>query len=236
LPVISAVGHETDFTIADFVADVRAATPSHAAEIAVPDQEEVRRRLARDARGLRVALTRWFERLALRLDRLRHSRALRKPDEKIARARLDLDRAADRLRAGLLAPVDRRRARLRLAERRLLRLHPALRLESSRGEVGRFRGRLASSMLARLTRARERRVVAEARLDALSPLKVLDRGYSIVRHETTGRIVRLASEAQSGDGLDLIVARGRLRVRVESSDEAAGPTGARASDEETRRA
>ncbi len=227
LPVISAVGHEVDFTIADFVADARAATPSHAAEMAVPDQEEVRRRLTRDARGLRLGLSRRVEHARLRLERLRHSRALRRPEEKIERARLDLDRLADRMRAALLSPIERRRQRLRGVETRLQREHPSLAIAAARARLIGARGGLEKRVEEAIRAASQRRALAEARLSALSPLKVLDRGYSIVRHRDGGPIVRLASEAGSGDGLEVTLARGRLLVRVEESEIAAGSTGSR---------
>lgn len=225
LPVISAVGHEVDFTICDFVADLRAATPTHAAEMAVPDQEEIRRRLARDGRGLRLGLARRLEQARHRFDRARLGRGLRLPEELIRRGRLDLDRASDRLRAALAAPTDRSRQRLLGLERRLAQLHPTGAVSRARAGVSQLAASLERRVDERVRRAHARTDLAAARLEALSPMRVLGRGYSIVRRTEDRGIVRLASDARTGDGLEVTLAQGRLQCRVESSELHAGPTG-----------
>lgn len=187
LPIVSGVGHETDFTITDFVADVRAATPTAAAAAASPDREALleavaayRRRLARD-------LQRIVERNTQRLDRL--SRRLLTPSERIARYRDSLASALRRLRRALPGLAQANRENRRLAER--------LRAAVVRNQ-------------------RQRALRLEALRDALShldPTKVLARGYSIVR-DADGQVRRSSAGLASGQALDITFAEGGAKVEV----------------------
>ena len=170
IPTISAVGHEIDVTIADFVADRRALTPSEAAEIVLPKLED----LIETLDGLRGRLG---AALRARLD--------------LARERLRRLRASYAFRA----PLDR----IRLHEQRLDELGSAATLAIRR----------------RLESCRERLATAAGRLGALSPLRVLERGYSITRRLDDGRVVRRASQVNPGQPIESILHEGRLVSRVE---------------------
>ncbi len=218
VPVISAVGHEIDFTICDFTADARAATPTHAAEMATPDMEEVLQGLNRDRRLLRQGLRRALDGARLRVQRAGMSGGLRRPEDLLRTGRLDLDRLADRLRVSLSGRSDRGRVRYARLERRLLRADPTARLAALRKHVA-DRGRAsAQSTEETLRRARGRVALASARLNALGPEQVLARGYGIVVRAADGAILRSASGVATGEEVRVRLHRGRLECRVERSE------------------
>ncbi len=218
LPVVSGVGHETDFTICDFAADVRAATPSNAAELAVPDRAEVARMLAREARRAGLAAARILDRAGARLLRARHARGLRRPEDLLRRRAQDLDRLSDRLTAGAARVTGVRRERLRRLEGRLGRQEPRARVASRRARLEELRLRLFRSCETDLSGRRARVGVASARLGALGPESVLARGYAVVRREPDGHLVRRAGEAPAGARVSVRLHQGGLGCLVERSD------------------
>jgi exodeoxyribonuclease VII large subunit len=192
VPVISAVGHETDFTIADFVADLRAPTPSAAAELAVRNRADVLDLI--DATRRRAARAAHFH--LARAARRIHERGLGRAELLVTRR---LGRCAQRL--------DEIEARLRAQDprARLARVEARLRAATHRLEQAASR---------RVNVAALRLHPLEARLHALSPLSVLDRGYSILT-TAGGRVVSAESDTAPGEELNARLARGRLRVVVE---------------------
>jgi len=211
VPVISAVGHEVDVTLTDFAADARAATPSQAAEMVVPD-----------ARARRSTLAHWQARLE-RAARARVNDAARQLQTTRARLgdpRLVLagyqqthdDRRA-RLEAAAVRPIGARRAALVQLDRRLTRLHPSVRLAQEARTLASLEGRMAASMRRRLGKHQETTRSLAAGLDAMSPLRVLARGYAIATTDD-GRAVRDAGETHVGDVIEVRVARGRLGAKV----------------------
>lgn len=212
VPIVSAVGHEVDVSIADLVADVRAATPSNAAELVVPDRNALLRDLSATTRGLERALDARLQRERVRVVRL--ARRVSDPRRALQGVRnrlLTLD-------AELRTFAQRRIARDRTV---LHRLHARLLEEDARVRLLRDRARL-QELLARLRhlggnllpelRAPFGETVA--RLSALSPLAVLARGYAIALHETTGRALLSSKDANVDDTLALRLHEGSLRVRV----------------------
>jgi exodeoxyribonuclease VII large subunit len=218
VPVVSGVGHETDFTICDFAADVRAATPSNAAELAVPDRVEVARTLRRETHRVGAAVARIFDRARMRLLQVRHARGLRRPEDLVRRRGQDLDQLADRLAAGTARTARAKRESLRLLESRLGRREPRARVVIRRARLEELRHRLLRSCQTRLSARGSRVDVASARLAALGPERVLARGYALVRRETDGRLVRLAGEAPAGARLSVLLHQGRLACLVERSE------------------
>ena len=191
-PVISGVGHETDTTVVDFVADRRAATPSVAAELAVPDLEQLRAevmarrlRLRRDMDGLIAQLGSSLAQLHARLQRLA-------PSARVAAGRQDLDRLTQRLQGAGSRIVTARRADL-MARLRLL---------AARGPVP------------RLLRSREEFAGRVGRLEALSPLAVLGRGYSITYLADQGVMLRDPGQVSAGDRLLTRLAGGSVTSTV----------------------
>jgi exodeoxyribonuclease VII large subunit len=215
VPVISAVGHETDFTIADFVADLRAPTPSAAAELVVRSKAAWEDTLANLRRHLRNALGHRLREARHRLEAL----AVRRMGSDRRRQLQDLAQRVDELDAGL-----RRETAGALAGRRerLSRLQEALGHLSPRSRWGLLRERLhhAGSRLEAAGRRplrahRERVLRAAGQLAALSPLGVLARGYSICRRLPGLAIVKDAAEAPPGSEVRVLLHRGELRCRVE---------------------
>lgn len=216
-PLVSAVGHQTDFTIADFVADQRAATPSAAAEIAVPDVRSVLQRVghceSQSARAMRLRLTH----LSSRLERNSMERAGRQVARRINETGQALDDAYERLRRPL-------QDRLRLAGERLARIDNQLvsldlrvRLARQSRDLGRLASRLDPAMHQILLTRTARLAALSARLDALSPLAILERGYAIVRTRE-GVAVRDAAQVAAGDALGVRLHRGRLAVTVQNAE------------------
>jgi len=221
VPVVSAVGHETDFTIADFAADVRAPTPSAAAELVVPSRSELQGLVD----GLRIRLAAAARRAVVqkrsRLQALADRPVLRRPQGRLLQDRQRLDQLAQRLEAATRRTVERKRLRLQaLAERPVLQ-RPQGRLIQDRQRLQELARRL-SYLGGNLIGARRRELSGLAgRLQALSPLSVLARGYAIAR-TAEGRVVKEAAQVQVGDRLDVLLHRGSLRCQVE---EVTGGTG-----------
>jgi exodeoxyribonuclease VII large subunit len=218
IPVISAVGHEVDFTIADFVADVRAATPSNAAELVVKEKRAVVDSLGdltgRLQRGMRRTLTAH----RARLERSRERRVLTDPARPLRDLARRLDDARGRLRQAALAVVGRGEHRLELAARSLRALSPVARTLNGRRALTDLQRRLERGMHRTLDRARHRLGADAGRLDSLSPLAVLGRGYSLTR-TPDGRIVRAAREVAAGDTVRVLLHEGSLDCRVDATRE-----------------
>ena len=213
VPVISAVGHETDFTIADFVADLRAPTPSGAAELVVREKLAVIERLVDLYARLKQAMTADVTAQRERLQFLARRRVLTDP----ARALRDLYRRLDdlqgRLRLGLRAGQRQIRHRLALLTQALSARNPAARISADVALLGQLRGRLVSGAAHGVQASRARFATSVGRLESLSPLAVLSRGYSVTRLPS-GALVRSAAQTRAGDLLEILLHQGALGARV----------------------
>ena len=211
IPVVSAVGHEIDFTIADFVADRRAPTPSAAAELLSPDQRE----LAATMLALEHDLARRFRRhlrwYAERLAGLR--RQLRHPGERLREQAQRLDELELRLRRGLEQRMDQRRRRLATAQAGLRHQSPAQALARYRQTMNYLGTRAAAALKQRLADSRHALALGSARLNSLSPLNTLERGYALVT-DTAGRLVTQPSQVNVGDRITTRFSSGTLASEV----------------------
>ncbi|HUU93114.1 MAG TPA: exodeoxyribonuclease VII large subunit [Phycisphaerae bacterium] len=219
VPVVSAVGHETDFSISDFVADVRAPTPSAAAEIAVRDRREVaadlQAKLARLARGLRHRLDAMKHGLAL----VETSRYFRYPQELVLGRVQTLDDLAGRLMASVREMAAEHRVRLEGAASRLAEHAPRVARQRALGAVRMLAFRLHSAQRTLLVHRWGARVGALAeRLTDLAPDRVLARGYSRTVLERTGQSLTRAADARRGDLLRTHLSEGDLMSEVTSTD------------------
>ena len=218
IPVISAVGHEVDFTIADFVADVRAATPSNAAELVVKEKRAVAEALADLSGRLRRVMTRAMGQRRERFELTLSRRVLTDPARPLRELQRRLDDARGRLRQAALTALDRRAHRLELTARDLRSLSPVARTLNGRRALIDLQGRLERGMHGGLDRARHRFGAEAGRLDSLSPLAVLRRGYSLTR-TAGGRIVRTWRDVATGDGVSVLLHEGSLDCRVDATRE-----------------
>jgi len=237
IPVVSGIGHEIDFTIADFVADARAPTPSGAAELVVPDRQAWLLALKRREEGLGSCMRRGLRDATTRLDSLRLRLKLAHPGARLSQQAQRLDDLEQRLTHALRASLQDDRRRLSDAIARLLRCSPAHRVheQSKRlGEVfarlirhspdrlvrdyqvrhGALQSRLQHAARESLARAGHRLDMAQRTLNTVSPLATLARGFSIVTRVSDGALVTDNSSLSVGDEIEARLAQGRLRAKV----------------------
>ncbi|HKY33582.1 MAG TPA: exodeoxyribonuclease VII large subunit [Candidatus Polarisedimenticolia bacterium] len=220
LPVISAVGHEVDVTIADFVADLRAPTPSAAAEMVVKSREELLSRVASARARLAHAARFAVMDRRTRVHTLARSRAFGRVEAALGAARQRCDEATMRMGNALLARLRRSRERAAIAAERLSPRSLRAELASRRGRLAAAAERLPRSLRERVRGLRETLCSRQAVLGSLSPLAVLDRGYAICQDPATGRVLTDAALAAPGDAVSIRLARGRLGAVVETAEPA----------------
>jgi exodeoxyribonuclease VII large subunit len=210
VPVISAVGHETDFTIADFVADLRAPTPSAAAEMVICTRQSLEDRVQASELKLRQSMRlslamlhrRWQ---ALAVDQSTLHRAIGKQMQRV-------DELDYRLRDRSRAVVESRRRALESISSRLAQCDVRLQFARARRRLDACETASTQAIKGHLNRAQRALGPLEAHLAQLSPVKILDRGYAIV--ERDGRIVKSPAEAPTGSDVSVRLAEGRLKARV----------------------
>ncbi len=227
VPVVSGVGHEVDFTIADFVADRRATTPTQAAEIVVASLEAQARRLADATAGVRRDIRRHLELAHARLRGLEGSSGLARVPQRVERLRDRLDRA-DRLPQLLRGLAARARERLRRLEAGLLRVPGQVAAGGHRRLLASREEQLRQLMAAHLERRRARIEARQLSLDHLGPRQVLRRGYSITVVEGRRTPLKDARAVRRGQVLETTLAEGFLRSVVATGD---GPSPAGDADD-----
>lgn len=217
IPIVCGVGHETDVTIADLVADVRAPTPTAAAELLSPNQDEWLGyfqyhqnrllRLAADALSARQQKLDWLS------ARVVH------PKQRIRLALDQLDNLERRLRLASLAQLRARSAQLLALTGRLNQRSPEVRIDTLGQRCQHLSSRLLTSMQHYLEHRQHRLHASAQSLHTLSPLATLERGYAIVQRADTGALVRNALDLRSGDQVNARVARGRLHCLVKDVED-----------------
>jgi exodeoxyribonuclease VII large subunit len=216
VPVVSAIGHETDVAIADFVADLRAPTPSAAAAMIVCDRKEVLERVANRAGRLAELMRYRFAFLSRRLHEQAAGRAASVLHRGLARRMQRVDDNTARLHAALRTQLAARGRKRRRLEDQLRYFDPRPRLARSRERLSALSFRAATLIHARLDRPRRAIDNAGAKLSQLNPRLVLTRGYAIILDEA-GAIVRDAASAPIGSNVRLMFAEDAVKARVTES-------------------
>jgi exodeoxyribonuclease VII large subunit len=215
-PVVSAIGHETDFTIADFVADLRAPTPSAAAEMVVRTRQDVLDQIDASARKVWQALRYRLAQARRQLQERGVERATSLLERRIGRSLERVDELDYWLRESARRRLERARSGLRDPAARLARLDLRLRIASLFRRLETASATVSECAHARLAQARARFEPLAAQLTQLSPLGVLERGYALVQDQA-GRILKEAGAAPPDSEIRVRLARGRLKARVTES-------------------
>ncbi len=218
IPVISAVGHETDYTIADFVADLRAPTPSAAAELVVRDRREIENTIHSLEGRLEGQIFQTLQEYRAHLSHL--IKIFREPGKKVEEYFLRVDDFVNRLRLYAAWGLKRNEEKcLRLGESLVLR-SPIQRIRNLRSVISEVKRRLIQSIKFSVEIQRQRVTGILGKLDSLSPLSILQRGYSITRQLPSLQILREATRVKEGDKVEVMLHRGILLCGVEKTEKA----------------
>jgi exodeoxyribonuclease VII large subunit len=212
IPIISAIGHETDFTIADFVSDLRAPTPSAAAELVVPDKEDLEADLAASYFRITNHHRRYLKRL---LDNLSiFQQRIRDPKRKIADLYLSLDDRLERLKLNLDNQIVIKKHLLQNQEIRLRHKSPLLKIKDRQASLENFKKSMITNCMGMMEISKKQIESHMAVLHSLSPLSILKRGYSIVKSFPHGLIIKKAKAVLPGDFVDVKVLSGHFHATV----------------------
>ncbi|UKS30718.1 exodeoxyribonuclease VII large subunit [Paenibacillus sp. HWE-109] len=220
IPVISAVGHETDFTIADFVADLRAPTPTAAAELAVPNHLELKQQLAQQSQRLHYGLLQQLRRKQERLERAKRSAFLTNPRRQLLMQPAErLDRLHEQLGYRMRQRIAKLAERHMKLERSLSSFNPKEQAVFAKSRLD-TAGRQMLTAMQTLLRSKKQEWQSGVRhLDALSPLKVMQRGYSLAYDDQEQQLIRSVTQVQVGDTVKIRLKDGRLNCQVSGMEE-----------------
>ena len=214
VPTVSGVGHEVDVTIADFVAYLRAPTPSAAALAATPDKSEWLASLSSLTTRFGGAMGRFLRAQLLSLGALTQRMQVSHPGARLLQHQQRLDDLEERMRLALRAALMLKRQSVDTLGTRLWRENPRHRLEALRAHAATLRQRLESAIVTRLGALDQRLLLGSRTLDAVSPLATLGRGFAVVSRTDDGSLLRAAAQAQVGTEIEARLSKGRLRARV----------------------
>lgn len=213
IPIVSAVGHETDVTIADFVADLRAPTPSAAAEMVSRNQLELLRQLQSGQQRLEMAMDYYLANRTRRFTQLEHRLQQQHPQLRLARQQTVLERLRQRMTYAMDNQLKRSGQRQQRMTQRLNQHSPQPRIHRAQNRVQQLEYRLAQLMSARLSATRERFGNTVTHLEAVSPLSTLARGYSVTT-ASDGNVLKQTKQVQAGETLTTRLADGWVESEV----------------------
>ncbi|MDB4783545.1 exodeoxyribonuclease VII large subunit [Verrucomicrobiales bacterium] len=214
LPVVSAVGHEIDYTISDFTADMRAPTPSAAAELLVPDAQEIRNQLQSINKSISYRVSDTLDRWKERLDYLGTNTLINEPNRKIADLDQSIDLKMDSLKSALMDSLREKKDSMSNLGNRVSICHPAKQLETVLGQFKILDNRLQNAAQSLINRSNERSEKAAVAIKALGPESVLDRGFSLT-HGKDGKLITSTKNVNSGDKLETRVSDGIINTTVD---------------------
>jgi exodeoxyribonuclease VII large subunit len=216
IPIVSAVGHETDYTISDFVADLRAPTPSAAAELIVPERSELKRRCNQLDSLLKATILNYCKILKLKLSEVSHR--LVDPKRKIEDFRLRVDDFSVRLNRVLAYRIDREHERLYFWTDRLGANNPIVLLHKFKEKLDQNYKNIRRLFIIFIGLKKAKTRELTAKLETLSPTAILHRGYSITRTFPEAKVVKDPRAVSLNQDLEVLVAKGRLFCRVEGKE------------------
>lgn len=213
IPVVSAVGHETDVTIADFVADLRAPTPSAAAEVVSRNQQELLRQIQNGQQRLEMAMDYFLANRTRRFTQLHHRLQQQHPQLRLARQQTVLERLRQRMNFALDNQLKRAVSRQQRTTQRLNQQNPQPKIYRAQTRIQQLEYRLAENIRSRLSTTRERFGNAVTHLEAVSPLSTLARGYSVTT-ATDGKVLKQTKQVKAGDVLTTRLSDGWVESEV----------------------
>ncbi|MGN1386696.1 MAG: exodeoxyribonuclease VII large subunit [Bacillus sp. (in: firmicutes)] len=220
IPIISAVGHETDTTIADFVGDIRAATPTAAAELAVPHYLELRKTISGYTSKLTTFISNEIKQKTASLERLDKSYAFRYPEKLYQQKVEQLDRTVERLRKESQRFYTRKAEGLQTIYNALNKHNPKSRIDANYELLSRYVKQMTRAMNNTVQTHEQKFSATVSKLSILNPLNIMERGYSITfdRHE---QLIKSRKQVQKGDEISVVLKDGQLLCEVKESKESA---------------
>ena len=214
LPLVSAIGHEIDYTISDFTADMRAPTPSAAAELIAPDSQEIRNQLHSINKSLSYRITDTLDRWKERLDYLGANTLINEPQRILADLDQSIDLKTDSLKSALVNSLREKKDSMNALGSRISMCHPAKQLETVLGQFKILDNKLQNATQSFINRSNERCEKAAVAIKALGPDSVLDRGFSLTQ-DKDGTLITSIKNVNSGDKLETRVSDGIINTTVD---------------------
>lgn len=218
LPVISAVGHETDFTISDFVADLRAPTPTAAAEMAVPHLDELSDRLYQRSVRLKRVMNEYLAGHQQHLSRLQKSYAFKYPTQLVKQKEQELDRNLDKLKRTVESFVDQHQNQLTQMKRQLSLFSPAGQLQKANERVVSLHKLLIKETNRHIRQHQKEFTTKLSRLSSLNPLAIMERGYSLTFKQGKKELVKSVKQVKAGDALTIKLKDGQIDCHITGTE------------------